>query len=198
VGTHGLCAPAECQAEAIQTCTTHPVGFPVTCPLSTPSILIGFARIGGAGTAANRAAYGARRFGGSLRAIGGWHLRTGAAFPPPPKKGVGLWLATAICFADAPKLRAGTWGYLNLGSGLWLANVRAEVDRLNELHIGLLAKAGVKLVRGWRSLRRTPDHCGDAGGGIIPRQLRASGSGGRWAVAPFARPSPAPSWVGER
>jgi glutathione reductase (NADPH) len=30
-----------------------------------------------------------------------------------------------------------------------LANVRAEVDRLNTLHIGLLEKAGVELVGGW-------------------------------------------------
>ena len=30
-----------------------------------------------------------------------------------------------------------------------LANVRAEVDRLNHLHIGFLEKAGVELVRGW-------------------------------------------------
>ncbi|MEB3349809.1 MAG: glutathione-disulfide reductase [Cyanobacteriota bacterium] len=30
-----------------------------------------------------------------------------------------------------------------------LASVRAEVDRLNQLHIGLLAKAGVELVAGW-------------------------------------------------
>jgi glutathione reductase (NADPH) len=30
-----------------------------------------------------------------------------------------------------------------------LANVRAEVDRLNGLHIGFLEKAGVELVRGW-------------------------------------------------
>ena len=30
-----------------------------------------------------------------------------------------------------------------------LANVRAEVDRLNTLHIGLLEKAGVELVSGW-------------------------------------------------
>jgi glutathione reductase (NADPH) len=30
-----------------------------------------------------------------------------------------------------------------------LANVRAEVDRLNTLHIGLLGKAGVELVSGW-------------------------------------------------
>ena len=30
-----------------------------------------------------------------------------------------------------------------------LANVRAEVDRLNQLHLGFLEKAGVELVRGW-------------------------------------------------
>ena len=30
-----------------------------------------------------------------------------------------------------------------------LANVRAEVDRLNRLHIGFLEKAGVELVSGW-------------------------------------------------
>jgi len=34
-----------------------------------------------------------------------------------------------------------------------LANVRAEVDRLNTLHIGLLEKAGVELVSGWGRLQ---------------------------------------------
>ena len=34
-------------------------------------------------------------------------------------------------------------------SATLLANVRAEVDRLNILHIGLLEKAGVELLRGW-------------------------------------------------
>ena len=33
--------------------------------------------------------------------------------------------------------------------GLLLANVRAEVDRLNRLHIGFLERAGVELVSGW-------------------------------------------------
>jgi len=36
-------------------------------------------------------------------------------------------------------------------SATLLANVRAEVDRLNTLHIGLLEKAGVELLRGWGS-----------------------------------------------
>jgi len=35
--------------------------------------------------------------------------------------------------------------------GVLLAHVRAEVDRLNALHIGFLEKAGVELVRGWGS-----------------------------------------------
>ncbi len=30
-----------------------------------------------------------------------------------------------------------------------LQRVRAEVDRLNQLHIGFLEKAGVELMRGW-------------------------------------------------
>lgn len=33
--------------------------------------------------------------------------------------------------------------------GTLLANVRAEVDRLNRLHLGFLEKAGVELVQGW-------------------------------------------------
>ncbi|MFO7629100.1 MAG: FAD-dependent oxidoreductase, partial [Prochlorococcaceae cyanobacterium] len=40
-------------------------------------------------------------------------------------------------------------GSVRLDAGRLLANVRAEVDRLNTLHIGLLEKAGVELVRGW-------------------------------------------------
>jgi glutathione reductase (NADPH) len=34
-------------------------------------------------------------------------------------------------------------------SSVLLSKVRAEVDRLNQLHIGFLEKAGVELVRGW-------------------------------------------------
>jgi glutathione reductase (NADPH) len=40
-------------------------------------------------------------------------------------------------------------GDVRLDASRLLANVRAEVDRLNSLHIGLLEKAGVELVRGW-------------------------------------------------
>lgn len=43
------------------------------------------------------------------------------------------------------------WSFDNVrcDSAALLANVRAEVDRLNTLHIGLLEAAGVELVRGW-------------------------------------------------
>jgi glutathione reductase (NADPH) len=43
------------------------------------------------------------------------------------------------------------WSFDNVrcDSAALLANVRAEVDRLNTLHIGLLEAAGVELIRGW-------------------------------------------------
>jgi len=40
-------------------------------------------------------------------------------------------------------------GSVQLDAAALLANVRAEVDRLNTLHIGLLERAGVELLRGW-------------------------------------------------
>jgi glutathione reductase (NADPH) len=43
------------------------------------------------------------------------------------------------------------WSFDNVrcDSAALLSNVRAEVDRLNTLHIGLLEAAGVELIRGW-------------------------------------------------
>jgi glutathione reductase (NADPH) len=40
-------------------------------------------------------------------------------------------------------------GSVRLDASRLLASVRTEVDRLNQLHIGFLEKAGVELVRGW-------------------------------------------------
>ena len=40
-------------------------------------------------------------------------------------------------------------GEVNHDSAALLRRVRAEVDRLNQLHIGFLEKAGVELVEGW-------------------------------------------------
>ena len=43
-------------------------------------------------------------------------------------------------------------GAVSHDSSVLLSKVRAEVDRLNQLHIGFLQKAGVELVRGWGRL----------------------------------------------
>jgi glutathione reductase (NADPH) len=54
-----------------------------------------------------------------------------------------------------------------------LAAVRAEVDRLNRLHIGLLEKAGVELVRGWGRFSG-PDSVAVTGADGQERQLTAA------------------------
>ncbi len=54
-----------------------------------------------------------------------------------------------------------------------LAAVRAEVDRLNRLHIGLLEKAGVELVRGWGRFSG-PDEVAVTGADGQERQLTAA------------------------
>ena len=65
-----------------------------------------------------------------------------------PKKLLVYGSAYRHLLADAPsygwKINA-----VQPDSATLLANVRAEVDRLNILHIGLLEKAGVELLRGW-------------------------------------------------
>ena len=65
-----------------------------------------------------------------------------------PKKLLVYGSAYRHLLADAPsygwKINA-----VQPDSATLLANVRAEVDRLNTLHIGLLEKAGVELLRGW-------------------------------------------------
>ena len=64
-----------------------------------------------------------------------------------------------------------------------LANVRAEVDRLNTLHIGLLEKAGVELVRGWARFE-DPFHVEVTGEEGQTRHLR----GDRILIAVGGRP----------
>ncbi|MCP9796249.1 MULTISPECIES: glutathione-disulfide reductase [Cyanophyceae] len=64
-----------------------------------------------------------------------------------------------------------------------LANVRREVDRLNELHIGLLEKAGVQLVRGWGRFA-DPHHIDIVQGGETTRRLK----GERILIAAGGRP----------
>jgi glutathione reductase (NADPH) len=65
-----------------------------------------------------------------------------------PKKLLVYGSAYRHLLGDAPSYG---WdlGEVRLEASRLLANVRAEVDRLNTLHIGFLEKAGVQLVRGW-------------------------------------------------
>ncbi|MEB3303796.1 MAG: FAD-dependent oxidoreductase, partial [Cyanobacteriota bacterium] len=81
-----------------------------------------------------------------------------------PKKLLVYGSAYRHLLADAPSYG---WdvGEVRLDAPRLLAGVRAEVDRLNALHLGFLEKAGVELVRGWGSF---------AG----PNQIRVSGADG--------------------
>ena len=65
-----------------------------------------------------------------------------------PKKLLVYGSAYRHLLADAPSYGWST-GEVQVDAGTLLANVRAEVDRLNTLHISFLEKAGVELVRGW-------------------------------------------------
>ncbi len=65
-----------------------------------------------------------------------------------------------------------------------LAHVRAEVDRLNALHIGLLEKAGVALVRGWGSFEDAHTIAVRPAGGNAGRRL----TGERILIAVGGRP----------
>jgi glutathione reductase (NADPH) len=73
---------------------------------------------------------------------------------------------------DAPSF-GWSLGEVSCDPSRLLANVRAEVDRLNQLHIGLLEKAGVELVRGWGSFSGPESVTVTATDGSS-RQLRAS------------------------
>ena len=65
-----------------------------------------------------------------------------------------------------------------------LANVRAEVDRLNGLHLGFLEKAGVELVRGWGRFSGPNSVAVETAAGAV-RELR----GERILIAVGGRPS---------
>jgi glutathione reductase (NADPH) len=58
-------------------------------------------------------------------------------------------------------------------SAVLLAEVRAEVDRLNQLHIGFLEKADVELVRGWGRFADTHTVAVQDATGLELRQLQA-------------------------
>jgi glutathione reductase (NADPH) len=99
---------------------------------------------GGLAAAKRAASHGARVAIVEGDRVGGTCVIRGCV----PKKLLVYGSACRHHFADAASYG---WelGDVRLDASRLLANVRAEVDRLNALHISLLEKAGVELVRGW-------------------------------------------------
>jgi glutathione reductase (NADPH) len=99
---------------------------------------------GGLAAAKRAASHGARVAIVEGDRVGGTCVIRGCV----PKKLLVYGSAYSHLLADAASYG---WdpGDVRLDASRLLANVRAEVDRLNSLHIGLLEKAGVELVRGW-------------------------------------------------
>ncbi len=99
---------------------------------------------GGLAAAKRAASYGARVAIVEGDRVGGTCVIRGCV----PKKLLVYGSAYQQLLADAPSFG---WqvGEVRLDAPRLLASVRAEVDRLNTLHIGFLEKAGVELVRGW-------------------------------------------------
>ncbi|MFQ6539178.1 MULTISPECIES: glutathione-disulfide reductase [Aphanothece] len=103
---------------------------------------------GGLAAAKRAASYGARVAIVEGDRVGGTCVIRGCV----PKKLLVYGSQYRQLLADAPSYG---WhlGAVRSDPATLLANVRAEVDRLNQLHIGFLEKAGVELVRGWGRFR---------------------------------------------
>ena len=99
---------------------------------------------GGLAAAKRAASHGARVAIVEGDRVGGTCVIRGCV----PKKLLVYGSAYRHLLADAPSY-GWEMGDVRLDASRLLANVRAEVDRLNSLHIGFLEKAGVELVRGW-------------------------------------------------
>jgi glutathione reductase (NADPH) len=99
---------------------------------------------GGLAAAKRAASYGARVAIVEGDRVGGTCVIRGCV----PKKLLVYGSAYRHLLADAASYGWST-GDVQFDAATLLANVRAEVDRLNTLHIGFLEKAGVELVRGW-------------------------------------------------
>jgi glutathione reductase (NADPH) len=99
---------------------------------------------GGLAAAKRAASHGARVAIVEGDRVGGTCVIRGCV----PKKLLVYGSAYAHLLADAP-----SYGWpvpaVTPDAATLLRHVRAEVDRLNQLHIGLLESAGVELVRGW-------------------------------------------------
>ena len=99
---------------------------------------------GGLAAAKRAASYGARVAIVEGDRVGGTCVIRGCV----PKKLLVYGSAFRHHLADAASY-GWSVGESRCDPGRLLANVRAEVDRLNRLHIGFLEKASVELVRGW-------------------------------------------------
>ena len=99
---------------------------------------------GGLAAAKRAASYGARVAIVEGDRVGGTCVIRGCV----PKKLLVYGSSYSHLLADAPSYGWQLDG-IRHDAGTLLAHVRAEVDRLNALHISLLEKAGVQLVRGW-------------------------------------------------
>ena len=99
---------------------------------------------GGLAAAKRAASYGARVAIVEGDRVGGTCVIRGCV----PKKLLVYGSAYKHLLADAASYGWEIEG-INRNPSTLLANVRAEVDRLNQLHLGFVEKAGVELVRGW-------------------------------------------------
>ena len=102
---------------------------------------------GGLAAAKRAAAHGARVAIVEGDRVGGTCVIRGCV----PKKLLVYGSAMRHLLADAPSY-GWSLGSTSSDSAELLRRVRAEVDRLNQLHIGFLEKGGVELVRGWGRL----------------------------------------------
>ena len=109
-------------------------------------IVIG-AGSGGLAAAKRAASYGARVAIVEGDRVGGTCVIRGYV----PKKLMVYGSAVRHQLSDAASY-GWSIGAVSHDSSVLLSKVRAEVDRLNQLHIGFLEKAGVELVRGWGRL----------------------------------------------
>ena len=99
---------------------------------------------GGLAAAKRAASYGARVAIVEGDRVGGTCVIRGCV----PKKLLVYGSAYRHLLADAASY-GWSLGEVSHDPGALLASVRAEVDRLNRLHIGFLEKAGVDLISGW-------------------------------------------------
>ena len=123
---------------------------------------------GGLAAAKRAASHGARVAIVEGDRVGGTCVIRGCV----PKKLLVYGSAYRHLLADAASYGWQT-GPVHHDPAVLLAAVRAEVDRLNRLHIGLLEKAGVELVRGWGRFSG-PDAVAVTGADGQERQLTAA------------------------